>query len=330
MLVNGTPAGFFQSLRGLRQGDPLSPYLFVIAMEVFSALLKRVVEGGFISGCRVKGRSEEGLVTYVVEAMSGLRINLEKSELIPVGRVENIDDLAWDFGCRVGSLLSTYLGMPLGAPFKSVTKWDGVEERFRRSQTEIRENPKGLPLGWWQFGAKASFSKMRVGVLKAFNDWEVEEVKRFLERLHGERVFEDVEDMVSWTETKSGKFLVKSLYFALEAGCPSLFPSSYIWNVNVQPKISFFAWEATWGKTLTLDMVQKRGRTLTNRCFMCLEKEETIDHLLLHFRETLLSRRGSFVGKKCKTVWRAAPLHIFWMVWKARNRLTFKDDMLSI
>ena len=34
------------------------------------------------------------------------------------------------------------------------------------SQTEIRENPKGLPLGWWQFGAKASFSKMRVGVLK--------------------------------------------------------------------------------------------------------------------------------------------------------------------
>ena len=189
---------------------------------------------------------------------------------------------------------------------------------------------------------------------RAFNDWEVEEVKRFLERLHGERVFEDVEDMVSWTETKSGKFLVKSLYFALEAGCPSLFPSSYIWNVNVQPKISFFAWEATWGKTLTLDMVQKRGRTLTNRCFMCLEKEETIDHLLLHcsktrvlwdllftlfgvswvlsfsVRETLLSRRGSFVGKKCKTVWRAAPLHIFWMVWKARNRLTFKDDMLSI
>ena len=87
---------------------------------------------------------------------------------------------------------------------------------------------------------------------RALNDWEVE---IFLEHLHGKRVLGDVEDMVSWTETKSGKFLVKSLYFALEAGCPSLFPSSYIWNVNVQPKISFFAWEATWGKTLTLDMV---------------------------------------------------------------------------
>ena len=66
------------------------------------------------------------------EAVSRLRINLEKSELIPIGRVENIDDLALDFGCRVGSLPSTYLGLPLGAPFKSVSVWDGVEEQFRK------------------------------------------------------------------------------------------------------------------------------------------------------------------------------------------------------
>ena len=46
MLVNDTSMGFFQSSRGLRQGDPLSPYLFVIAMEVFSSFLKRVVDGG--------------------------------------------------------------------------------------------------------------------------------------------------------------------------------------------------------------------------------------------------------------------------------------------
>ncbi|RVW12828.1 hypothetical protein CK203_113437 [Vitis vinifera] len=164
----------------------------------------------------------------------------------------------------------------------------------------------------------------------------------------------NVDDMVFWTKTKSGKFLVKSLYLALEAGCPSLFPSSCIWNVWVQPKISFFAWEATWGKALTPDLIQKRGWALANRCFMCLEKEETIDRLLLHctktrvlwdllfnlfgvswappssVRETLLSWHGSFVGKKHKKVWRATPLYIFWTVWKARNRLTFKDDVLSI
>ncbi|RVX06125.1 putative ribonuclease H protein [Vitis vinifera] len=43
-----------------------------------------------------------------------------------------MDDLAWEFGCKVGSLPSTYLGMPLGASFKSTSVWDGVEERFRK------------------------------------------------------------------------------------------------------------------------------------------------------------------------------------------------------
>ena len=96
------------------------------------------------------------------------------------------------------------------------------------------------------------------------------------------RVIGDIEDMVVWTETKSGKFLAKSLYFALEADYLVLFPSNCIWNGWVQPKISFFTWEAAWGKALTLDLVQKRGWSLANKCFMCLEEEETIDHLLLH------------------------------------------------
>ena len=56
ILINGSPSGFFWSSRGLRQGDPLSPYLFVIGMEALSCLLKRAVEGNFISGCRFGGR----------------------------------------------------------------------------------------------------------------------------------------------------------------------------------------------------------------------------------------------------------------------------------
>ena len=50
ILINGTPSGFFQSSRGLRQGDPLSPYLFVIVMEALSCLLKRAKEEGFLPG----------------------------------------------------------------------------------------------------------------------------------------------------------------------------------------------------------------------------------------------------------------------------------------
>ena len=57
MLVNDVPAGFFSSSKGLRQGDPLSPYLFVMGMEVLSVLITRAVEGGFISGCSIwRGR----------------------------------------------------------------------------------------------------------------------------------------------------------------------------------------------------------------------------------------------------------------------------------
>ena len=61
ILVNGS-FGFFQSSRGLRQGDPLSPYLFVIVMEVFSCLLRRAISGGYLSGWRVRGRSGEGIL----------------------------------------------------------------------------------------------------------------------------------------------------------------------------------------------------------------------------------------------------------------------------
>ena len=66
------------------------------------------------------------------EAMSGLKVNLDKSEIIVVGRVENVEEVALEFGCKVSKLPSTYLGLPLGARFKEVATWDGVEERLRK------------------------------------------------------------------------------------------------------------------------------------------------------------------------------------------------------
>ena len=61
-MVNDSPTGFFLSTRGLRQGNPLSPYLFVIGMEVFSRLIDRAMEGNFLTGYNVSGRGEKGLV----------------------------------------------------------------------------------------------------------------------------------------------------------------------------------------------------------------------------------------------------------------------------
>ncbi|RVW63178.1 putative mitochondrial protein [Vitis vinifera] len=159
VLINDSPTDFFRSIRGLRQGDPLSPYLFVLGMEALTSLINRAVRGGYLSGCRIRGREGAGIqVSHLLfaddtlvfcedsqeqlaflswlllwfEATSGLRINLNKSEILPMGRVENAELLAAELGYKVGSLPSTHLGLPLDASHKSVMVWDGMEERMRK------------------------------------------------------------------------------------------------------------------------------------------------------------------------------------------------------
>ena len=148
ILINGVSAGFFRSTRGIRQGDPLSPYLFVLGMDILSRLVNKAMERNFLSGCKIGGvREEEELeVSHLLyaddtllfckdnpdqlaclrwilmwfEALSGLKINLSKSEIFPIGGRENIEVLTAELGCRASSLPTTYLGLPLGAPHKSV------------------------------------------------------------------------------------------------------------------------------------------------------------------------------------------------------------------
>ena len=128
-------------------------------MKVLGCLLGRAREGGYLFGFKVLGRNGEGLeishllfvddilifcettfsqMTYLswlliwFEAILGLKINLDKSELIPIGKVSNVMELATIFCCRVGVPPTTYLGLPLGAAHNSMVAWDGVEERFRK------------------------------------------------------------------------------------------------------------------------------------------------------------------------------------------------------
>jgi hypothetical protein len=53
VLINGKPSSFFQRGRGLRQGCPLSPLLFILVMEGLSILLKKGQEEGKLSGVKV-------------------------------------------------------------------------------------------------------------------------------------------------------------------------------------------------------------------------------------------------------------------------------------
>ena len=60
VLVNGTPVDFFGSSRGLRQGDLLSPLLFLVMIEVFSRMVKRMEGAGLLSGFRADGKGGRG------------------------------------------------------------------------------------------------------------------------------------------------------------------------------------------------------------------------------------------------------------------------------
>ena len=182
----------------------------------------------------------------------------------------------------------------------------------------------------------------------------MEEAKRLLCGLGRYTLEEEAVDEVRWKLMKAGVFTVKSVYKALQMSAIQPFPWQMVWRSCVQPKISFFTWEVAWGRILTLDKLQGRGIYLVNRCFLCQEAEELVDHLLLHcsktrvlwellfslfgvnwiisgsVRDMLLGWKGTFVGKRRKKVWQTAPSCLFWIVWKARNRIVFKEDVLSI
>ena len=53
VLVNGSPSDEFRLERGLRQGDPLAPFLFLIVVEGLNGMMKQVVEMGKFVGARV-------------------------------------------------------------------------------------------------------------------------------------------------------------------------------------------------------------------------------------------------------------------------------------
>jgi hypothetical protein len=120
VLINGSPVGYFGSSRGVRQGDRLSPFLFVLVMEAFSRMIGAITSRGLISGFDVGssvqsrvvvshllfaddtlvfcGADESqirhiGALLVCFKAVSGLKVNLSKSALIPVGSLDNVEQL---------------------------------------------------------------------------------------------------------------------------------------------------------------------------------------------------------------------------------------------
>ena len=101
------------------------------------------------------------------EARSGLNINLDISSILPVGDVENVESLAREFGCKVGELPSTYLGLPLGEKGNAVKVWDGAEEKYRKKLAQWKRHY--ISKGCRQTLIRSTLSNMRTFLMSLFH-----------------------------------------------------------------------------------------------------------------------------------------------------------------
>jgi len=170
VLVNSSPTGFFSSSRGLRQGDSVSPLLFVVVMEALGRMISTLASGGFLS-CFCVGTwigishilfADDTLIFYgansnhlsnlrclvlFFKAVWGLKMNLAKLE--SVGNVDIVTELAGILGCGVDSLFLKYLGLSLGGSHNAKHVWDSVIAKIEHqlaSWKRLYLRVVGLPL----------------------------------------------------------------------------------------------------------------------------------------------------------------------------------------
>ncbi|WVZ51322.1 hypothetical protein U9M48_002476, partial [Paspalum notatum var. saurae] len=180
--VNDQLGSYFQSRKGLRQGDPLSPVLFNIVVDMLAIIMSRA---GLIKGV-VPHLVDEGLsilqyaddtvlfldhdldqaknmklLLCLFEQLSGLKINFHKSEIFCLGEAKEWESQYSNlFGCRVGSYPFRYLGIPMHFRKLSNKDWKMIEERIERKLS----NWKGKMLS---FGGRLVFlNSIPRGVLK--------------------------------------------------------------------------------------------------------------------------------------------------------------------
>ena len=118
---------------------------------------------------------------------------------------------------------------------------------------------------------------------KALNDWQEERVFSFYEHVYSKMPRGEGIDSLFWKSTPNGVFDVRSFYNSLST--PTFpFPWKCIWSIKVPRGVSFFLWTTTQDSILTIDNLVKRNLSLVNWCCLCRCNEETVDHLLIHYK----------------------------------------------
>lgn len=136
VLLNGVPGRWINCRKGLRQGDPLSPYLFIIVADVLQRLVQRACNQGLLQHpidaalpCPVLQYADDTLILTrgTLQSMTtlkqllddfslatGLTINFHKSTFVPMNVPPALAaSMAASLGCTTSSFPQTYLGLPL-------------------------------------------------------------------------------------------------------------------------------------------------------------------------------------------------------------------------
>lgn len=121
-------------------------------------------------------------------------------------------------------------------------------------------------------------------------DQEERQFLSLLDHLDSTVVHDQGEDLKVWSASADGLFSVSSFFSALAGNCSRRSPLAHVWNIKAPPRVVAFGWISVRGRILTMDNLKLRGKTLVNPCLMCLDWEETVDHLL---------RWRNFFGSPC-------------------------------
>ncbi|GAU41930.1 hypothetical protein TSUD_139160 [Trifolium subterraneum] len=158
VLVNGSPTNEFPLERGLRQGDPLSPFLFLLAAEGLHVLMEAVVDRHLFTGYSISERDPVSVshlqfaddtllmgvkswanvrplraVLVLFETMSGLKVNFNKSSLVGVNIPDSwLCEAASALCCKEGKIPFLYLGLPIGGGDpRRLSFWEPVLDRLK-------------------------------------------------------------------------------------------------------------------------------------------------------------------------------------------------------
>jgi len=118
---------------------------------------------------------------------------------------------------------------------------------------------------------------------RSLNDWKEESILNLLSLLPDLNVdvHPEGEDKIVWSLDFRGIFSVKSLCEKMLGSNLPNFLAKASWKSKAPMKACFLAWTTSKGKVPTEVALKKRNFNLVSRCAMCLEEEESVDHLFV-------------------------------------------------